>query len=77
MRQSCIAEYVQFCCNSSEEVFINEKTINYCCPSGNFNQGSRSPGRDLNPEPPEYEAVVLSSRPRSSVIQCVNKVPMQ
>jgi hypothetical protein len=28
---------------------------------------SRSPGRDLNPEPPEYEAGLLTTRPRRSV----------
>jgi hypothetical protein len=29
---------------------------------------SRSPGRDLNLGPPEYEAAVLTTRPRRSVI---------
>jgi hypothetical protein len=33
----------------------------------NLNQDSRSPQRDLNPGPLEYEAGVLISRPRSSV----------
>jgi hypothetical protein len=33
----------------------------------NFSQDSRSPGRDLNPEPPECEAGVLTTRPRRSV----------
>jgi hypothetical protein len=33
----------------------------------NLSQGSRSPGRDLNPGPPEYEAGVLTTRPRRSV----------
>jgi hypothetical protein len=30
-------------------------------------QGSRSLGRNLNPGPPEYEAGVLTTRPRRSV----------
>jgi hypothetical protein len=29
-------------------------------------QDSQFPGRDLNPEPPEYEAGVLTARPRHS-----------
>jgi hypothetical protein len=29
-------------------------------------QDKRSPGRDLNPRPPEYEAGVLTTRPRRS-----------
>jgi hypothetical protein len=33
----------------------------------NLSQDRRSPGRDLNPGPPEYEAVVLNTRPRLSV----------
>jgi hypothetical protein len=32
----------------------------------NLNQYSRSPGRDLNPGPSEYEAGVLTTRPRHS-----------
>jgi hypothetical protein len=32
----------------------------------NLNQNSRSTGRDLNPEPSEYEAGVLTTRPWSS-----------
>jgi hypothetical protein len=32
-----------------------------------LSQDSRSPGRDLNPEPPEYEAGVLTTQPRRSV----------
>jgi hypothetical protein len=34
----------------------------------NLSQKSRSPGRDLNPEPPVYEAGVLNTRPRHSVL---------
>jgi hypothetical protein len=34
----------------------------------NLSQDCRSPGRDLNQEPPEYEAGVLSTRPRCSVL---------
>jgi hypothetical protein len=33
----------------------------------NLSQDSRFPGRDLNLEPPEYEAGVLTTRPRRSV----------
>jgi hypothetical protein len=33
----------------------------------NLSQDSRSPGRDLKPGPPEYEAGVLTTRPRRSV----------
>jgi hypothetical protein len=33
----------------------------------NLNQDSRSPGRDLNPGPPEYESGVLTTRWRRSV----------
>jgi hypothetical protein len=32
-----------------------------------LSQYSRSPGRDLNPRPPEYEAGVLTTRPQRSV----------
>jgi hypothetical protein len=32
-----------------------------------LSQDNRSPGRDLNPVPPEYEAEVLITRPRRSV----------
>jgi hypothetical protein len=32
-----------------------------------ISQDSQSPGRDLNPEAPEYEAGVLTTRPRRSV----------
>jgi hypothetical protein len=50
--------------------------IRYCpgiCLEGlteatnNLNQISRSPGRDFNPEPPEYEAGVVTTGPRRSV----------
>jgi hypothetical protein len=34
----------------------------------NLSQHSRSPGRDLNPGPPEYEAGVLTTRTLSLVI---------
>jgi hypothetical protein len=33
----------------------------------NFSQDSRSPARDVNPAPPEYETGVLTTRPRRSV----------
>jgi hypothetical protein len=33
-----------------------------------LNQHSRSPGRDLYPGSPEYEAGVLTTRPRRSVV---------
>jgi hypothetical protein len=33
-----------------------------------LNEDSRSPGRDLNPGPLEYEAGVLSTQPRRSVL---------
>jgi hypothetical protein len=33
----------------------------------NLSQFIRSPGRDLNPGPPEYEAEVLTTRPRRSM----------
>jgi hypothetical protein len=36
--------------------------------ANNFSQDSRSPGRDFNTGPPEYEAGVLPSRPRRSVM---------
>jgi hypothetical protein len=32
----------------------------------NFSQDNRSPGQDLNPGPPEYEAGVYTTRPRRS-----------
>jgi hypothetical protein len=35
--------------------------------TGNLNQDSRSPGPDLNPGPPEYEAGVLTTRPQRLV----------
>jgi hypothetical protein len=34
-------------------------------------EDSRSPGRDLNFEPSEYEAGVLTTRPRCSVCLCL------
>jgi hypothetical protein len=34
----------------------------------NLSQGSRSPMRDLNPGPPEYEAGVLTTGPRRSAV---------
>jgi hypothetical protein len=36
----------------------------------NLNQDSRSPGRDSNSGPPEYEAGMLTTQPRSSLINC-------
>jgi hypothetical protein len=33
-----------------------------------LSQQSRSSGRDLNPRPPEYETGVLTTGPRSSVL---------
>jgi hypothetical protein len=36
-------------------------------PTESFSQDSRSPGRDLKPELPEYEAGALSIPPRRSV----------
>jgi hypothetical protein len=41
----------------------------------NLSQVSRSPGRDLNPGPPEYEAGVLTTRPRRSVPRVGGKAP--
>jgi hypothetical protein len=35
----------------------------------NFSQDSRSPDQDMNPRLPEYEAVLLITRPRHSVEQ--------
>jgi hypothetical protein len=37
-------------------------------------QDSRSPGLDLKPEPPEYEAGVLTTRPRRSVMSIAEKL---
>jgi hypothetical protein len=37
----------------------------------NLNRDKRSPGRDLNPKPPEYEGV-LASRPRH-LVSCVSE----
>jgi hypothetical protein len=34
----------------------------------NLGQDSRSPGRDFNQGPPEYEAGVLTTRPRPSTV---------
>jgi hypothetical protein len=34
----------------------------------NFSQDSRSPGREMNPGPLEYEAGMLTIRPRRSVL---------
>jgi hypothetical protein len=39
-----------------------KKTTNY------LDQDSRSPGPGLNPKPSEYEAVVLNTLPRRSVL---------
>jgi hypothetical protein len=36
-------------------------------PTKNLSQDSRSSGQDLSPGPSEYEAVVLTARPRCSV----------
>jgi hypothetical protein len=36
-----------------------------------FSQDSRAPGRDLNPAPPEYEAGMLTIRPRGSVLRSI------
>jgi hypothetical protein len=44
------------------------------CPEGlkktteNVSQDMKSPGRDLNPRPAEYETAVLTTRPRRSVL---------
>jgi hypothetical protein len=38
----------------------------------NLSQGSRSPGRDLNQGPLQYEAGVLNTRPRRSVCSLNN-----
>jgi hypothetical protein len=35
---------------------------------------SRSPGRDLNPEPPEDEAGVLTSQPRRSALFSISEL---
>lgn len=43
-----------------------EYTMNF------FSMSNRSPGRELNPVPLEYEAVVLTTQPRRSVLPCVN-----
>jgi hypothetical protein len=51
----------------------NFKVLYHYLPVGteendeNLSQDSQSPGRDLNPGPPEYEAEVLTTRSRSSV----------
>jgi NADPH-dependent 7-cyano-7-deazaguanine reductase QueF len=37
----------------------------------NPNQDSRSPGRDFNPGPPEYETGVLTTRPRRSATNII------
>jgi hypothetical protein len=34
----------------------------------NLGHDSRSPGREWNPGPPEYEAGMLATRPRRSVV---------
>jgi hypothetical protein len=36
----------------------------------NLSEDSQSPGRELYPGPPEYEAGVLAIRPRRSVMLC-------
>jgi hypothetical protein len=38
----------------------------------NLSQDSRYPGQDLNPEPPKYEAWMLTIRPRLSVVHRKN-----
>jgi hypothetical protein len=54
----------------------NFKVLSRNSPEGtdenhkNISQKSRSPGRDLNPGPPEYEAGALTIRPRCSVQDC-------
>jgi hypothetical protein len=51
----------------------NFKVLSRYLPGGlrkttkNLTQDSRSPGRDLNPRPPEFEARLLTTRPRYSV----------
>jgi hypothetical protein len=53
----------------------NLKYYPYNCLEGlrktmkNLSQDSRSPGQDLNPGHPEYEAGVLTIQPRCSVTQ--------
>jgi hypothetical protein len=48
----------------------NFKALSWHLPGGteenheNLRQGIWSPGRDMNPGPPEYEAGVLTTRPR-------------
>jgi hypothetical protein len=37
----------------------------------NIIEGNWSPGRDLNPGPPEFEAGVLTTRQRSSALFCI------
>jgi hypothetical protein len=39
--------------------------------TNNLSHDSRSSGRDLKPRPPEYEAGVLTTQPRQSVIPTV------
>jgi hypothetical protein len=53
----------------------NFKTISWNLPEGGLrkntksvSQDSRSPDRDLNAIPPEYEAVVVTTRPRLFIL---------
>jgi hypothetical protein len=39
----------------------------------NLSRGSRAPGRELYPRPPEYEAGLLSPRSRSLVEPCLQQ----
>jgi hypothetical protein len=44
--------------------------------TNNLSQDGLSPYRDLNPEPPEYEAGVLTTRPRRLIRRWKNCVKM-
>jgi hypothetical protein len=61
----------------------NSKALSRNLPGGTeenhekISQDIRSPGSDLNPGPPEYEAGVLTTRPRRSVSTVSNNTHQQ
>jgi hypothetical protein len=47
------------------QVLSQNSTVGLKKTTKNLNQNSRSPRRDINQAPPEYEAGMLTTRPRS------------
>jgi hypothetical protein len=57
-----------------EAIMASFEVLSRICLEGlrkttkNLSQDSRSPGRDLNPGPPEYKAGVLTTRAQHSIL---------